>query len=113
MTKNGHSNPQAVLNKQLLESLVEASVILIYLVSDNTIETGESGKFQPYLTLIPDSSFDILENRGLITGTENRIKLTNEGKLAAELLLTVKNNSYTESKSNNWWDEWNTRSSDC
>ena len=65
------------------------------------------------MTLIPDSSFDILEDRGLVTSTETRIKLTNEGQLAAELLLAVKNNTCIENKVNNWWNVWKTKSKEC
>ena len=106
VSRKQNSDPGTALRKQLIDQLIEAYLLLIYNVNDNMAQLNEFGESQHDLSGILESVLEILEDRGLITRPENRLNLTKNGKLAAELFLTLKNNVFfNDNTITNWWDE--------
>ena len=114
MSRKKHSKPQPTFKQQLSDQLIEAYLLLIYHAYFNMAQLDEFREPKHDLSGILGFVLEILEDRGLITRPENRINLTKDGKLAAELFLTLKHNVFFNNKTFvNWWDEWKTRSKEC
>jgi len=106
VSRKQNPDPGTALRKQLIDQLIEAYLLLIYNVNYNMAQLNEFGESQHDLSGILESVLEILEDRGLIARPENRINLTKNGKLAAELFLSLRNNIVLDDNTFiNWWDE--------
>lgn len=106
MSRKKHSKPQPTLKQQLFDQLIEAYLLLIYYAQYHIDQFNGLEESQADTSETLDSVLEILEDRGLITRPENQINLTKNGKLAAELFLTLKSNVFfNDNTFINWWDE--------